>query len=56
VGTNTVKADVQKHALCLQIFRLEELGIDWRIILKLILYKSVREAWAGFIWLRIRDK
>jgi hypothetical protein len=34
VETNTVKADMQKHALCLQIFRMEELGIDWRIILK----------------------
>ena len=56
VGTNTVKTDMQKHTLCLQIFRSEELGIDWRIILKFILYKSVGRAWTGFIWLRIRDR
>jgi hypothetical protein len=35
---------------------LEELGIDWRIILKYILYKSVWRAWTGVIWLRIGDR
>jgi hypothetical protein len=32
---------------------LEELGIDRKIILKWILNKSVRRAWAGLIWLWI---
>jgi hypothetical protein len=31
----------------------EDLGIDGRIILKLILEKHSVRLWAGFIWLRI---
>jgi len=32
---------------------LEDPGIDGRIILKLIFYKSVGQAWTVLIWLRI---
>jgi hypothetical protein len=32
---------------------LEDPSIDGRIILKLIFYKSVGQAWAVLIWLRI---
>jgi hypothetical protein len=31
---------------------LEDLGIDWRKILKGILGKLGRRMWTGFIWLR----
>jgi len=31
----------------------EDLGVNGRIILKLILKKWDNEAWAGFFWLRI---
>jgi hypothetical protein len=31
----------------------EDLGVDRRIILKLILGKQDGEFWTGFIWLRI---
>jgi hypothetical protein len=33
--------------------RLEDLGVDGRIILECIIDKHVREVWTGFIWLRI---
>jgi len=32
---------------------LEDIGIDWRTILKLILKKWGGESWLGFFWLRI---
>jgi hypothetical protein len=32
---------------------LEDLAVDWRIILKWITKKWDGEAWTGFIWLRI---
>ena len=32
---------------------MEDLGLNGRIILKLILKKWNRESWAGFFWLRI---
>jgi hypothetical protein len=32
---------------------LEELGIEWRIALKLIYKKCDGEAWNGLIWLRM---
>ena len=31
----------------------EELGLDVRIILKLVFKKGVGELWTGLIWLRI---
>jgi hypothetical protein len=31
----------------------EDLGVDVRIILELILGKEGREVWIGFIWLRV---
>jgi hypothetical protein len=33
---------------------LEDLDIDWRIILEWILGKYSGRLWTGFIWLRIR--
>jgi len=33
---------------------MKNLGLDGRIILKLILKKSFRRAWTGFLWLRTR--
>jgi len=35
-------------------FWLENLGVDGRITLQLILGKSVGKVWTGFTWLRIR--
>jgi hypothetical protein len=32
---------------------LEDIGIDWEIILEWILGKWGGEVWTGFIWLRI---
>jgi hypothetical protein len=32
----------------------EDLGIDGRIILELILGENSRKVWTGFIWLRTR--
>jgi hypothetical protein len=32
---------------------LEDLGVDGSIILKCVIKKREREAWTGFIWLRI---
>ena len=32
---------------------LENMGVDWRIILKWILKKWDGEAWAGLTWFRI---
>jgi hypothetical protein len=32
---------------------MEKLGVDWRIVLTLILKKSFERAWTGLIWLRI---
>jgi hypothetical protein len=32
---------------------LEHLGVDGRIILKLMLRKTDERSWIGFIWLRI---
>jgi hypothetical protein len=32
---------------------LEDLGVDGRTILKMILRKSGERMWIGFIWLRI---
>jgi hypothetical protein len=32
---------------------LEDLGVDWRIILKLIIKKWYGKVWPGLIWLRI---
>jgi hypothetical protein len=34
---------------------LEDLGIDERVILKLILKKWIWRAWTEFIWLRIGE-
>jgi hypothetical protein len=34
-------------------YYLEDLGIDGRIILKMILRKSCCMLWTGFMWLRI---
>jgi hypothetical protein len=31
---------------------LENLSIDWRIILKWIFSRWYREAWTGLVWLR----
>jgi len=36
--------------------RLEELGIDGRILLKWVLRKWDGMAWTVFLWLRARDK
>jgi hypothetical protein len=41
---------------CLQIPHLEDLGVDWRIILKYILHKSDGRALTGIIRLRTGDK
>jgi hypothetical protein len=35
------------------IDHLEDLGIDGKIILKLILRKQGGKVWTGFVWLRI---
>ena len=32
---------------------MEDLGVDWRIILRWIFRKWGGEAWTGLIWLRI---
>jgi hypothetical protein len=32
---------------------LEDLGTDWKIILKWIFKKWGGETWAGFLWLRM---
>jgi hypothetical protein len=32
---------------------LEDLGVDWRIILKFIIMKWDEKVWTGLIWLRI---
>jgi hypothetical protein len=33
---------------------LEDLGVDWKMILKCIFIKWDREAWTGLIWVRIK--
>jgi hypothetical protein len=35
------------------IDHLEDVGLDWRIILKCILEKTDVSVWTAFIWLRI---
>jgi hypothetical protein len=32
---------------------LENLGVDWKIIFKWVLWKYDVKVWNGFIWLRI---
>jgi hypothetical protein len=43
-----------RRAVVVRDTYLENLGVEWKIILKCILEKKGRKVWTGCLWLRIR--
>ena len=49
-----VSTQLQLNISYIERDHLEDLSLDGRIIVKLILKKSVGRAWVGLTWLRVR--